>query len=149
MKEKAAAEAHVETEKSWSALMSLYETQVPFPRYNGKPSVLRAVSDSDAARILRNVLPGLTREEHQSMASIHEDMAERCRLAWDLIVNLASVETFARPYGFMDYKISGIAREEYSDIRKDQLRVLAHNQTKHSRAARAHAKLASGRMKLH
>ncbi|MFP3637719.1 hypothetical protein [Paraburkholderia sp. SIMBA_054] len=139
----------VNQERNWSALMSLYRERVRFRGYTCRPSVSSAVSDRDGAGILRNVMPGLTTTEHDALARLHEDMAARCKESWSTIVDQAARETFGRGYVFSDYKISGIARSEFTEERKEQLRTLAHAETHHHKAAAAHAYLAKGRMRLH
>lgn len=145
----AVAVRQVVVENEYSAFMATYKERVRLRHYNSRPSVLSAVSASDGARILRQVMPGLTRLEHAALAAVHEDMAEGCSTAWSALVDIASIETSGRPYSIFDYKISCIAREEFIEERKEQLRVVALAGTAHRTAARAHARLAAGRMKLH
>jgi hypothetical protein len=139
---------HVRIEQNWSSTLEAYGQQVRRPKYNIRPSVLSASNASDAAKILRAILPGLTHSEHGALSRLHSDMADMCESSWSVIVNEASLETFGRPYQFSDYRVCAIARDEYSPERKEQLRTLAYSRTKHLAAAGAHAKLAAGRMKL-
>ncbi|MBN3761326.1 hypothetical protein [Burkholderia sp. Ac-20365] len=141
--------AQVQLERDWSGTMTLYAHQVRLRGYNVRPSVCSAVDTVDGAKILQTVMPGLTKTQHDALARIHAVMAEQCTTAWATLVDLASEETFGRPYAFGDYKISAVARDEYSPERKDQLRVLAHAQSRHKRAAQAHARLAKSRLRLH
>ena len=57
---------------------------------------------------------------------------------WSKEADKASQETFGRPFGTSDYKISGIGREEFSSAAKDKLRDLAHTSAEHKEAAAAH-----------
>lgn len=142
MNEEARAFAALETEAAWSKTMAIYGEEVRMRRYNIKPSVNTACTTADSARILRSLMPSLTVEEHRAIANVHLDMAARALTSWSTIVNLASLETFGRRYETWDYKVSGIARDEFSNVRKEQLRVLMHAATKHNRAASAHEALA-------
>lgn len=146
MNEEAKAIAAVQTELDWRPLMAIYDLNVRLRGYNTRPSVNSACSTSDAARILRTTMPFLTAAEHVAIGNIHLDMAARALSSWSTIVNLASLETFGRQYQLTDYKISGIARDEYSCERKEQLRLLIRAATRHNKAALAHQYLAkSGR----
>jgi len=140
---------HVRTEQNWTSTLDGYGQRVRLPKYNIRPSVFSALTDSEAAKILRQIMPGLSHSEHDALSRLHSDMADLCESSWAVIVNQASIEAFGRPYQFTDYKICAIAREEFSEERKEQLRTLAYSRSKHLAAARAHAKLATGRMKMH
>ncbi|HIH2745416.1 TPA: hypothetical protein ACYLN4_001096 [Burkholderia lata] len=142
-------ESQVQKEIAWKPLMGVYAERVRLPKYNIQPSVMSATDERDGAKILREVLPGLTRGEHKALAAVHEDMAKHCQQSWDALLDVASLETFGRPFGSCDYRISGIARDEYPDVRKEQLRTLAQGASRHKRAARAHAYLATGRLLHH
>ena len=139
----------VRIEQNWASTLDGYGQQVRLPKYNIRPSVFSASNASDAAKILRLIMPGLSRGEHDALSRLHAEMADMCESSWSVIVNQASLETFGRTYSFGDYKVCAVAREEFSAERKEQLRTLAYSRTKHLAAARAHAKLAAGRMKLH
>lgn len=140
---------HVRVEENWKSTLDGYGTGVRLPKYNIRPSVFSAVNDSDAAKVLRQIMPGLSHREHDALSRLHADMAAMCETSWSVIANQASIEAFGRPYEFEDYKICAIAREEYAAERKEQLRTLAYSRSKHIAAAGAHAKLAAGRMRLH
>lgn len=142
-------ESQVRKEIEWQPLMGVYAERVRMPKYNIRPSVMSAISERDGAKILRQVMPGLTRGEHKALAAIHEDMAKHCQQSWNGLLDLASLETFGRPFGSCDYRISGIARDEYPNARKEQLRTLAHGASCHKRAARAHGYLATSRLLAH
>ncbi|MGF6440310.1 hypothetical protein [Paraburkholderia youngii] len=142
MNEEAKALAAVQNERAWRPLMAIYEVAVRLPRYTRNPSVNSAHSTADAARILHKVMPPLTVAEHQALANVHLDMMATALTSWATIVNLACLETFGRPYQFSDYRVSGVARDEFTMERKEQLRLLSRAETRHRNAARAHDALA-------
>ena len=142
MNEEAKALAAVQNETAWRRTMVIYDAPVRLPAYTRSPSVNSANSTGDSARVLRKVMPWLSVAEHRAMANVHLDMMALALTSWATIVNLASLETFGRKYEFSDYRVSAIAREEFSAERKEQLRLLSHAETKHRNAARAHEALA-------
>lgn len=142
MNEEAKALAAVQNELVWRPTMAFYDAPVRLPGYTRNPSVNSANSTGDSARVLRKIMPWLSVAEHRAMAQVHLDMLALALTSWATIVNLASLETFGRRYEFSDYRVSAIAREEFSVERKEQLRLLSHAATKHRNAARAHEALA-------
>lgn len=117
-----------------------YRQPISLRGYNRNVTVLSALTAQDAAKVLQHVMPGLTRAEHQHLAGAHEAEARRQSNEWSRLADEASMETFGRPFGcFADYKISGIARSEYSEEKKRALRFAAHAEGNHRAASRAHA----------
>ncbi len=115
-----------------------YHARVKLRYYNYAVSIFQATSDQDAARILQRLHPEWTTADHEELATRHREAADRQAAAWSRLVEAAAQETFGRPYQFTDYRISGIACDEFSDVNKDKLRFAAHAATYHSLASRAH-----------
>lgn len=108
-------------------------------------TVLQALSAGDAATVLIRANPDWTKADHLHLAAAHHDEATRQKAAWSRIVNEASLATFGRPYGIWDYKVSGIAREEFSAEHKEALRFAAHAGGNHATLALAHERAAKRR----
>ena len=116
-----------------------YHRRVHVRGYNYAITIFQAHSDRDAARILRRNNPDWTAQDHLDLAAKHAQAQHRQRAAWKLVANAAALETYGRPYQFWDYKISGIASEDFSETAKARLRFAAHAETYHMLASRAHA----------
>lgn len=116
-----------------------YHERVKLPGYNGKTTVFQAVTDRDAAHVLRRVNPAWTKEQHLELAQRHAGETLRQREAWNKLLNEAAQQTFGRPFQFFDYRISGIGRDEFSEEHKVALRFHAHATTYHEQVSRAHA----------
>lgn len=110
--------------------------------YNGKVNIFQAVSVKDAATILRRVAPEWSKEDHLRLAAQHSRAALELRDEWSKLADEAAVATFGRPFRFTDYRISGIACEEFSAYYKERLRFAAHASSNHGCASRAHAEAA-------
>lgn len=118
---------------------AVYHQRIKLRGYNGRISVFMAASDRDAAKVLKRLKPDWTPEDHASLAKKHAEAAEIQKKEWSRLVNQAAMETFGRPFEFIDYKISGIARDEFSEGMKTALRFAAHAETYHGKASQAHA----------
>lgn len=94
-----------------------------------------------AGAIVARRLAGWSRESHCEAATHYALEALRLDALWSKTADLASLETFGRPYNFpFDYKISGIAREEFSVAHKEILRDCASGVTNARLYAAAHLK---------
>jgi len=115
-----------------------YHGRIQLRYYNHPVSIFQAVSDQDAARILRRLCPDWSSTDHAELATRHREAADRQAAAWNRLVEAAALETFGRSFHFTDYRISGIACDEFSDLNKERLRFAAQAATYHSLASRAH-----------
>jgi len=123
----------------------IYTEEFKLPKYNGRVTVM----NGPAAQILARS-GKFDKMEHLKRADLLARAAINFENQWSKVANKASMEAFGRPYEFTDYKISGIARDEYSEKRKNQLRSLAHGMGIFKTLARAHADAAKlqGRYKF-
>jgi hypothetical protein len=119
----------------------VYATRQKLPKYNVQVSPLSA-HGSDTGKLLAGRLPGWTKADHLQQAELHTAEADRMMKEWGKVANDAAKETFGRPYQATDYRISGIASDQFSDEKKEQLRKLAAGQSRHKDAAYAHASAA-------
>jgi hypothetical protein len=106
--------------------------------YTRAVTVLTTLGPEDTKELLCKFMPGLTRQQHRTLGEAHLRASIQCQLDWGKTVNAAAQETFGRAYEATDYKISGIAREEFSEGRKNTLRDLAHKESAHSHVAWGH-----------
>lgn len=120
-----------------------YREKHQFPKYNTRPSVLSATTTSAAAKLLmRYAAPGLTREQHLERQAHFSELNRALGDEWGKEVEMAAMETFGRPLRFEEYRVSGIARDEFSEERKERLRALAHTQGECCAASLAHGHVA-------
>lgn len=101
-------------------------------------SVLSCLCANVGVRLLKRFLPSETRQWHATMAELHAKKAIEHRDSWSSVADQAALQTFGRKFSMFDYRISGIASEEFSEEHKDALRVHAHSQGKHHRLAVLH-----------
>lgn len=122
-----------------------YRARVRLRGYNHAVSAAGAVSARDAANVLITANPAWTRQDHRRIAHEHQQAEAYRRRAWGEEADAAAQEAFARPYRFTDYRVSGIACEEFSDSHKAMLREHAHSASAHSALAAAHRAAAHSR----
>ena len=89
-------------------------------KVKGRPVPVSAYQ-ADDYRILMQV-GHWSKEEHQKLALQFLEKGKESAKLWDKLANEASMQTFGRPYQITDYKVSGIARDEYSPEFKELLR---------------------------
>lgn len=105
--------------------------------YNGKVNVFTAANFRDAAKLLHR--QPREPEQHQLLSKLHKQAAEMCSSMWGLVADQAALEVFGRPFRVSDYRISGIACEEFNDVLKDWLRHFSHEYSRHMDLSHAHA----------
>lgn len=116
-----------------------YDTAVRLPGYNRQVTATGACSAADGVKVLKKTGPRWSREDHLRLAAAHTEAAAAADIRWRQQAEAASLETFGRSYRTEDYRISGIARDEFSDERKEALRLAAHGGSKHKTLAEIHA----------
>lgn len=124
----------------------IYVQEFKIPKHSGKVTVLSA---SGPAGMILARSGKWTKEEHLKIADIFGYIAVNVQDKYERTLDKASKETFGRPYQMTDYKISCIARDEYSEKRKDELRLLCKGITLYKTLASAHkdAAMLQGRYK--
>ena len=115
-----------------------YTTAVKLPG-QGKVTAINAHSAADGAKILNKIRPDWTKADHLNMAAKHEDLAESAETDWGDLVSSEFKKLFGRDYRVGDYKVSGVARSEFSDDVKDKLRELNRQMNEHKSLRVAHA----------
>lgn len=116
-----------------------YTTPVKLPKWNYAVTAHGAGDTAAGAKILRRLNPSWTKADHARLAGEHGEAAKQHRAAWEKRADQAAQRTFGRPFEFGDYRVSGIGREEFSDLDKDALRHHAHSEGKHKSLALIHA----------
>lgn len=114
-----------------------YRDVAKLPKYNAKVSPLSA-HGSDGGKLLAKRLLGWTKADHLAAAAEHERLAAEMEKQWGVEANKAAQAAWGRDYKASDYRISGIASDEFDAKHKDELRRLAHTGTAHKDAAHAH-----------
>ncbi len=123
-----------------------YKERVKVRGWNVKVSPLM---DADVGgRLLRQRLPHFSKSDHEAAAHFHAKQRKHFLAEWNDLVEREHRRVFKRPFEATDYKIAGIAREEYSESVKDQLRELASAASDAGAAAAAHWKAAGKRSRM-
>lgn len=122
-----------------------YTTPVKLPYYNCAVTAKGACTATDAAKILIRLNPGWTAEDHRRLSDQHASAAEAHDVAWSEAADEAALATWGRKYQVFDYRVSGIASNEFSTEHKDRLRFHAHSKTYHSCLAAAHREASRNR----
>ena len=122
-----------------------YHAKIRFRGYNGKISVLQAVTDLDAANILRRANPAWGPEDHKQLAMQHETAARDQTERWSQLIDEAANLVWGRDFAVFDYRVSGIGSNEFPDDVKEALRFCAHAASSHRALAGIHARAASAR----
>jgi len=106
---------------------------------NTRPvSALTVVTASDGKHLLRRFMPNVGKFEHRILAGRHMRASiEHCR-QWSALVDAASMEVFGRNFLPTDYRISAIAREEFSEEHKQALRRHSYAEANHHQLAVLH-----------
>ena len=112
--------------------------------YTRRVCALSTVTAADGVALLRRFLPQATKAWHARQSELHHAQALAHRNAWGELVEEAATATFGRSYQITDYRVSGIACEEFSADHKERLRSHAHSEGKHHTLAVLHC-MASGR----
>lgn len=115
-----------------------YTTPVKLPG-QGKVTAINAHSAADGAKILNKLRPDWTKADHLNMAAEHEDLAESAETDWGKLVASEFKKLFDRDYRVGDYKVSGVARDEFPATVKDELRELNRQMNGHKSLRVAHA----------
>lgn len=106
--------------------------------YTCRVTLLSVISADAGRRLLRKLMPNLTKDQYRQIGLEHVKLALLHAAAWSTKVNEACIATFGRPYGFHDYRVSGIARDEFCEEDKNALRAHAHKQGHHHQLAIFH-----------
>ena len=106
--------------------------------YTRRVTLLSMLSADAGRRLLRKLMPSVTKEQFRVIGLEHVKLALLHGAAWSTKVNEACIAAFGRPYEFHDYKVSGIARDEFCDDDKNALRSHAHKKGHHHQLAIFH-----------
>lgn len=112
--------------------------------YSNRVTLLGLISAGAGRRLLKLMMPGLSKEDHFLIGKRHAELALEHRSAWSDRAEAACQKSFARAWTFFDYRVSGIGREEFSEEDKEALRSHAHRGGHHHQLAIFHL-MASGR----
>lgn len=103
-------------------------------------STLRAREHRGTPAKVAALFPDWSTADHLKAAERHRGRALVCRVAWRTTAERACQSAFGRPFDILDYKISGIARDEFAPHYKMRLRRLAFLETAHLDAERLHVR---------
>ena len=108
-------------------------------RGNARPvSALTVLTASDGKQLLRRFMPNVGKAEHRILAERHMRASIEHGRKWSELVDVAAMEVFGRPFQPTDYRISSIAREEFSEEHKEALRQHSYAEGNHHQLAVLH-----------
>lgn len=116
----------------------LYIQEFKIPKYNGRVTVLNGPGAMILARSGK-----WSKEDHVRLSKLFTEKAESFSTAWGKVAEAAAQETWGRSYQFHDYRISGIASDEFTEEKKDKLRFYAQGAGVLKTLAYEHGKAAS------
>lgn len=104
--------------------LSIYDNKLKV-RYQKQPQTLFGLSGSSNIRKwMRAYFPHATKEQHKQLRDEAKDKFDELDTEWSNIVETEFQRLFLRRFEPMDYKVSGIARHEFSDEVKEKLRLI-------------------------
>lgn len=115
-----------------------YIERVKVKGYTEKRNIFELHSPLEMGKVICSVMPNKSLMDHDSLAKMHIERYKTLQKEWSELVEKASMETFGRKYQITDYKVSGIACNEYSEDHKKELRRLSHAATAHQILSLAH-----------
>lgn len=127
-----------------SLRLEIYQTKVKVRGYTIKVSPLSADATT-AGRLLRLGFSGWTKADHLKASDGHARAAIRIEKLYSRLLDTAAVYTWGRHYQITDYRISGIASDEFSEKFKRILRRTTWALTQHKTLAVAHRRAAGKR----
>lgn len=101
------------------------------PKYNGPVNTFTAHGGGDRMHAFMRTGGKVTKDRANVLAGYHASKAKEHDEAWSAAADKASQEHFGRPFGFGDYKVSGVGSDEFSDAHKTVLRQHAQLAGKH------------------
>ena len=106
--------------------------------YHPHPKIYPHHLVKNAHKKMIRALPNYTKADHLEAARIHDEEAKKLNDTWHDEVKHAHMETFHEPWTAFDYRVSGIGSDQYSEVRKHNLRLLTRQETAHKDAAELH-----------
>lgn len=102
--------------------LSIYNKTIKI-RYQKQPQSLFGLSGSSNIRKwMRTYFPHATKEQHKQLRDQAKEKFEELDKEWSNIVETEFQRLFHRPFEVRDYRVSGIARDEFSAEVKEKLR---------------------------
>ena len=121
--------------------ISPYRREFTIGRY--KHSINHSTSSKNTRAIMRKLFPGWSKEDHVERLIRLSRMIHVASAVWGRIADKAHGEAFpGKRRGMLDYKISGVGRDEYPERLKGRLRIAARQEGTIVSAIHAHAMMA-------
>ncbi len=106
--------------------------------YRRKYNIFQGHSDSQLKEAVRKIMPKVSYDEHLALAKkYHTLYKEFEKKRWDLIESEFENQ-FGRKYQIYDYKVSGIARDDFSEDVKNKIRSLLDKEHDYYKAFELH-----------
>lgn len=119
-----------------------YVTPVKLKGYPGKGVNALMAHGSDAGKVLIMANKEWTAADHKRLAGLHSKAADDKQKEWSKVADQAAMKAWGRKYQVSDYKVSGIASDEFDKASKDKLRELAQGEGVNKQLAYAHEQAA-------
>lgn len=129
----------------YALIPEIYANRYRLPLHNNEVSVDSARSHESAAKALKRAMYDvgkvLTKDQHAQTRDYFITLRGALKQEYGKELNKAARATWGRDFEIQDYRISGIACDEFSNKQKNRLRALAHTETKCANIAAAHSHL--------
>lgn len=120
-----------------------YRRGFKFGRDRHTESVSHTHSSAHLRKMMRELFPGWSKEQHVAQIVKLGRMIHVVSSLWGRFADRAHAEVFpGKKRGFLDYKVSGVGREEYPERLKTRLRIAARQENTIVSAIHAHALMA-------
>lgn len=117
-------------------------------KYQKLPKSLFELSwPSDYRKWMRAHFPGTTTEKHLAFRNAARAMVEKQKLDWGKVADLEFQRLFNRKMGAGDYKVSCIARSEFSEPVKEILRKICFSENLYNEITRSHNLMLPARLR--
>ena len=102
---------------------------------------------ADYRKWMRTYFPGASVEQHVALRNAARIMVEKQKADWGKVADLEFQRVFNRKMEVRDYRVSCIARSEFSEPVKEALRKICFSENLYSEIARGHNLMLPARLR--
>lgn len=115
----------------------------PIRGLNRSMAICQSHDSGHMRKMAKTLFSEMSKEDHARLSLKWGDELKRLEEQWIGIVNREFFSRYHRRFSAYDYQVSGVARSEFDEQTKAQLRAICHKQVVASAARAAHALAAS------
>ena len=102
----------------------VYLTSVKLPKRKGATDIFRVgLDNSQLRKLMKTIFPGKNANWHREQAMIARHNKDRAHESYQQCVQAAFVSEFGREPQITDYQVSGIYRDDLSEVSKTTIRM--------------------------